>query len=138
MATKLMRTRCLVNLLNKTPVAGFVEQKTRLTNFTKFTNTCADVNINNISCQFSVSTAVRGTAGHAETTSTTQGLSKLQAQELILRLNSEERSILMSALQEYQSKLIKDEYEGKRNRYFGVHFLCEFVCNHCEKAVCIF
>ncbi|KAJ3616434.1 hypothetical protein MTP99_003105 [Tenebrio molitor] len=34
------------------------------------------------------------------------------AQELVLRLNGEERNILISALQEYQSKLVKDEYEG--------------------------
>ncbi|XP_031349913.1 transmembrane protein 65 isoform X2 [Photinus pyralis] len=59
----------------------------------------------------SVSVAVKGSAARAETTTTTQGLSKLQAQELILRLNSEERTLLYSALQEYQSKLIKDEYQ---------------------------
>lgn len=63
---------------------------------------------------------LRGTAARAETTSTTQGLSKLQAQELVLRLNDEERSVLFSALQEYQSKLVKDEYEGKLN----VHVVC--------------
>uniref|UniRef100_A0A1Y1MWL0 Uncharacterized protein n=1 Tax=Photinus pyralis TaxID=7054 RepID=A0A1Y1MWL0_PHOPY len=61
----------------------------------------------------SVSVAVKGSAARAETTTTTQGLSKLQAQELILRLNSEERTLLYSALQEYQSKLIKDEYQGQ-------------------------
>ncbi|KAF5307953.1 hypothetical protein FQR65_LT06520 [Abscondita terminalis] len=55
----------------------------------------------------------QGSAARAETTSTTQGLSKLQAQELILRLNSEERTLLYSALQEYQSKLVKDEYQGQ-------------------------
>lgn len=64
-------------------------------------------------CNFSVSSCLSGSAGRAETTSTTQGLSKLQAQELVLRLNGEERNILISALQEYQSKLVKDEYEGK-------------------------
>jgi hypothetical protein len=37
----------------------------------------------------------------------------LQAQELVLRLNGEERNILISALQEYQSKLVKDEYEAE-------------------------
>ncbi|KAJ8931707.1 hypothetical protein NQ314_015354 [Rhamnusium bicolor] len=67
---------------------------------------------------------VLGTAGHAETTSTTQGLSKLQAQELILRLNVEERSILTTALHEYQSKLIKDEYEGKMKQVFCVTLSC--------------
>lgn len=61
---------------------------------------------------------LKGSAARAETTSTTQGLSKLQAQELVLRLNEEERTILISALQEYQSKLIKDEYEGKRISVF--------------------
>lgn len=76
---------------------------------------CVNTNVN--TCKFSVSCTVNGTAGHAETTSTTQGLSKLQAQELILRLNGEERNILKTALNEYQSKLVKEEYEGKRNRY---------------------
>lgn len=66
--------------------------------------------------------ALRGSAARAETTSTTQGLSKLQAQELVLRLNGEERSILISALQEYQSKLVKDEYEGKFSVVF-IHVL---------------
>lgn len=54
-----------------------------------------------------------GSAARAETTSTTQGLSKLQAEELVLRLTGEERTILMTALREYQSKLVKDEYEGE-------------------------
>lgn len=54
-----------------------------------------------------------GSAARAETTSTTQGLSKLQAEELVLRLTGEERNILINALHEYQSKLVKDEYEGK-------------------------
>ncbi|XP_050304597.1 transmembrane protein 65 isoform X3 [Anthonomus grandis grandis] len=43
----------------------------------------------------------------------TQGLSKLQAQELILRLNDEERTNLSTALHEYHSKLVKDELEGQ-------------------------
>ncbi|XP_019771720.2 transmembrane protein 65-like isoform X2 [Dendroctonus ponderosae] len=60
-----------------------------------------------------VDSLLAGTAGHAETTSTLQGLSKLQAQELVLRLNDEERSTLTSALHEYRSKLIKDEYEAE-------------------------
>ncbi|KAK5644694.1 hypothetical protein RI129_005994 [Pyrocoelia pectoralis] len=59
----------------------------------------------------SVNLPLKGSAARAETASTTQGLNKLQAQELILRLNSEERTLLYSALQEYQSKLIKDEYQ---------------------------
>lgn len=67
---------------------------------------------------FATSKIFRGSAARAETTSTTQGLSKLQAQELVLRLNDEERGILISALHEYQSKLIKDEYEGKKICYF--------------------
>lgn len=61
----------------------------------------------------SVNLPLKGSAARAETASTTQGLNKLQAQELILRLNSEERTLLYSALQEYQSKLIKDEYQGQ-------------------------
>ncbi|XP_066154061.1 uncharacterized protein [Euwallacea fornicatus] len=60
-----------------------------------------------------ITSLVPGTAGHAETTSMTQGLSKLQAQELVLRLNDEERDFLTSALHEYKSKLVKDEYEGQ-------------------------
>lgn len=63
--------------------------------------------------QFHVNAVLTGTAAHAETTSMTQGLSKLQAQELVLRLNDEERNNLSSALHEYRSKLIKDEYEGQ-------------------------
>lgn len=61
----------------------------------------------------STCSSLAGSAGRAETTSTTQGLSKLQAQELVLRLNGEERNILISALQEFQSKLVRAEYEGK-------------------------
>lgn len=61
---------------------------------------------------FYVNSVLCGSAARAETTSTIQGLSKLQAQELVLRLTPEERNILISSLQEYQSKLVKDEYEG--------------------------
>lgn len=61
---------------------------------------------------FSLVPVRRGAAARADTTSAIQGLSKLQAQELVLRLTTEERSILITALQEYQSKLVKDEYEG--------------------------
>lgn len=111
MATKIVRSKPLGNLLNKLIVPRFLTQKTKLTNFCKIRN-IDNLNINNI-CKFSVNSVVLGSAGHAETTSTTQGLSKLQAQELILRLNGEERSVLMTALHEYQSKLVKDEYEGK-------------------------
>lgn len=70
----------------------------------------------------STSCIASGSAARAETTSTTQGLSKLQAEELVLRLTSEERNILINALQEYQSKLIKDEYEGKIA--FETHVVC--------------
>ncbi|XP_044733767.1 transmembrane protein 65 [Chrysoperla carnea] len=42
-----------------------------------------------------------------------QNLTKVQAQELALRLTNEERQLLLNALQEYQSKIIKDEYEGQ-------------------------
>lgn len=62
---------------------------------------------------FSVSCVNRGSAARAETTTTTQGLSKLQAQELILRLTSEEREILINAIQEFHSKMLKDQYEGE-------------------------
>ncbi|XP_018329565.1 uncharacterized protein LOC108739934 [Agrilus planipennis] len=62
---------------------------------------------------FSTSCKLNGSAARAETTSTTQGLSKLQAQELVLRLNSEERIVLLTAIQEFQSKLVKEEYQGQ-------------------------
>ncbi|XP_018563420.1 uncharacterized protein LOC108905131 [Anoplophora glabripennis] len=110
MAAKIVTTPPLGNLFSKFVVPRFLTQKTRLTKF------CKSANLNNLNvniCKFSVNSVVLGSAGHAETTSTTQGLSKLQAQELILRLNGEERSVLMTALREYQSKLVKDEYEGQ-------------------------
>lgn len=113
MATKLVRTRFVSNLCNRIQ-EKYLIQRTHLTYFSKCKT---DENVN--SCKkFSVSSVASGTAGHAETTSTTQGLSKLQAQELILRLTGDERTILMNALQEYQSKLIKDEYEGKKTQVF--------------------
>lgn len=40
-------------------------------------------------------------------------LTKLHATELILRLTEEERKALFSALEEYQSQKIKEEFEGK-------------------------
>ncbi|XP_072378574.1 uncharacterized protein [Diabrotica undecimpunctata] len=107
MATKIVRTKNISNLFNNS-ISVYLSQKTTLTNFAKHQKTF----VNN-SCKFSLSSVVTGTAGHAETTSTTQGLNKLQAQELILRLNGEERNVLMTALHEYQSKLVKDEYEGQ-------------------------
>lgn len=61
---------------------------------------------------FSIDSIREGSAARAETTSTTHGLSKLQAQELILRLTDEERNVLINALQEYHSKMVKEEYEG--------------------------
>ncbi|KAI4460939.1 rag1-activating protein 1 [Holotrichia oblita] len=67
--------------------------------------------------KFSVDTAREGSAARAETTSTTHGLSKLQAQELILRLTDEERNVLISALQEYHSKMVKEEYEGSDKNF---------------------
>lgn len=56
---------------------------------------------------------LQGSGGHAETTSTTVGLNKLQAQELVLRLTGEERIMLIAALQEYESKLVKEEFAGQ-------------------------
>lgn len=41
------------------------------------------------------------------------GLSKQQAEELTLKLTNEERGLLLTALQEYQSKIVKDEYLGE-------------------------
>nr|CAH7718813.1 unnamed protein product [Callosobruchus chinensis] len=106
MATKLSRSKGLPNLLLKR--TSIFSHKTRLTNFAKPFKTDELSN-----CKFSIDVTLRGAAGRAETTSTTQGLSKLQAQELILRLNSVERGHLMTALHEYNSKIIKDEYEGQ-------------------------
>lgn len=105
MATKLVRTRLVSNLCGRVQLK-YLSQRTHLTHFSKYKTG------QNGNCKFSVSSVFSGTAGHAETTTTTQGLSKLQAQELVLRLTGDERTILMSALKEYQSKLIKDEYEG--------------------------
>ncbi|KAJ8979512.1 hypothetical protein NQ317_015690 [Molorchus minor] len=94
-----------------------LSQKTKLTQFAKKSIILKNDPKNSLSvnstCKICVNSVALGTAGHAETTSTTQGLSKLQAQELILRLTGEERNILTIALQEYQSKLIKEEYEAK-------------------------
>ncbi|XP_030761746.1 uncharacterized protein LOC115886640 isoform X1 [Sitophilus oryzae] len=80
--------------------------RTKLTSFTKYNNSMTKR-------QLHIYSLLYGTAGHIETTSMTQGLTKLQAQELVLRLNDEERTILTSALHEYRSKLVKDEYEGQ-------------------------
>lgn len=112
MATKLVRTRLGSNLYDRISQKYFL-QRTHLTQFSN-NKTGKDVN----RCNFSVNSVASGTAGRAETTSTTQGLSKLQAQELVLRLRGDERTILMGALQEYQSKLVKDEYEGKNCQVF--------------------
>ena len=40
-------------------------------------------------------------------------LTKLQAHDLIMRLHREERTILLTALQEFQAEKRKAEYEGK-------------------------
>ncbi|XP_044271595.1 uncharacterized protein LOC123015745 isoform X1 [Tribolium madens] len=103
MATKLVRHLDLSKIVT---TIVWTPPRTKLTNFSP----CRS---QHIKLNFSTSCRLDGSAGRAETTSTTQGLSKLQAQELVLRLNGEERNILISALQEYQSKLVKDEYEGQ-------------------------
>lgn len=56
-------------------------------------------------------------------------ITKQQAEELTLRLTSEERALLLSTLQEYQSKLVKDEYLGESYIYvilslYYVIFIC--------------
>ncbi|XP_044271596.1 transmembrane protein 65 isoform X2 [Tribolium madens] len=103
MATKLVRHLDLSKIVT---TIVWTPPRTKLTNFSP----CRS---QHIKLNFSTSCRLDGSAGRAETTSTTQGLSKLQAQELVLRLNGEERNILISALQEYQSKLVKDEYEAE-------------------------
>jgi hypothetical protein len=47
-----------------------------------------------------------------KTHSLTGPLTKLQAQDLIMRLTGEERTALLAALQEFQSEKRKAEYEG--------------------------
>lgn len=47
-----------------------------------------------------------------EPTQLTGPLTKAHATELILHLKDEERKALFTALQEYESNRIKDEYEG--------------------------
>ncbi|KAJ3657474.1 hypothetical protein Zmor_009274 [Zophobas morio] len=110
MATKIMKYLFTSKLVNSRLQSIFAVPKTKLTNFSR-----CEINnkLHTNRCNFSTNDVLCGSGGHAETTSTTQGLSKLQAQELVLRLNGEERNILISALQEYESKLVKDEYEGQ-------------------------
>lgn len=64
-------------------------------------------------CLLRTSSRLSGTAARPEITG---GLSKQQAQELTLRLNQEERALLLSALQEFQSNLVKDEYLGMQHK----------------------
>lgn len=66
-------------------------------------------------CLLRTSSKLSGTAARPELTG---GLSKQQAQELTLRLNQEERAMLLSALQEFQSNLVKDEYLGRQHTLF--------------------
>lgn len=121
MATKLVRYLELSKIISNRLQCITVVPKTKLTNFSLYRyETKSHINKYN----FSTSCILSGSAGRAETTSTTQGLSKLQAQELVLRLNGEERNILISALQEYQSKLVKDEYEGKEQVFVLLFSFC--------------
>ncbi|XP_064210752.1 transmembrane protein 65 isoform X2 [Tribolium castaneum] len=110
MATKLVRHLDLAKVINRGAHRITWTPRTKLTNFAPCRYA---LKTQHIKLNFSTSCRLGGSGGHAETTSTTQGLSKLQAQELVLRLNGEERNILISALQEYQSKLVKDEYEAE-------------------------
>ncbi|XP_022917998.1 transmembrane protein 65 isoform X2 [Onthophagus taurus] len=63
---------------------------------------------------FGVDVIRGGSAARAETTSTIVGLSKLQAQELVLRLTDDERAVLVAALEEYDSKRLKEEFQAER------------------------
>lgn len=56
---------------------------------------------------------INTSSGLQEPSSISGSLTTQQAQELALRLTSDERQCLVKALQEFESKLIKDEYEGK-------------------------
>ena len=48
-----------------------------------------------------------------KTLSVTGPLTKLQAHDLIMRLTREERTALLTALQEFQAEKKQTEYEGK-------------------------
>lgn len=54
--------------------------------------------------------------------SLTGPLTKLQAQDLIMRLTGEERTALLTALQEFQSEKRKAEYEGNTLLYKRVSY----------------
>lgn len=56
---------------------------------------------------------INTSSGLQDPSSISGSLTTQQAQELALRLTSDERQCLVKALQEFESKLIKDEYEGK-------------------------
>lgn len=56
---------------------------------------------------------INTSSGLQEPSSISGSLTTQQAQELALRLTSDERQCLVKALQEFESKLIKDEYEGR-------------------------
>jgi hypothetical protein len=112
MATKIVRYLEIPKISSNRLQCIVSVPKTKLTNFCQYRYEISN-NSHIRNRNFSINYLLSGSAGRAETTSTTQGLSKLQAQELVLRLNGEERNILISALQEYQSKLVKDEYEGQ-------------------------
>ncbi|XP_050304596.1 transmembrane protein 65 isoform X2 [Anthonomus grandis grandis] len=105
MAVSNIRSNIIQNLCKRT-LKSYLLPRTRLHTYPRHSYLVSKR-------QFSVSDFFNGTAGHAETTSMTQGLSKLQAQELILRLNDEERTNLSTALHEYHSKLVKDELEAE-------------------------
>jgi hypothetical protein len=112
MATKIVRYLEIPKISSNRLQCIVSVPKTKLTNFCQYRYEISN-NSHIRNRNFSINYLLSGSAGRAETTSTTQGLSKLQAQELVLRLNGEERNILISALQEYQSKLVKDEYEAE-------------------------
>lgn len=59
----------------------------------------------------------------------TSPLTKLHANELVLHLNDEERKVLLHALQQYESKRIKEDYEGNSLLFFynfRISFLLRF------------
>ncbi|KAJ8946995.1 hypothetical protein NQ318_019076 [Aromia moschata] len=115
MATKIMKIKHGTNILSKLLFPGYLTHKTNLTQFFRSANYLKnDLKINS-SCSFSWCWELQAMLKQQVQR---RGLSKLQAQgELILRLNGEERNILMTALQEYQSKLIKDEYRRWRSKF---------------------
>lgn len=51
-------------------------------------------------------------------------LTKVHATELVLHLNNDERKMLLTALQEFESNKIKEEFEGKQSYLSWIMYFC--------------